>query len=173
MQFEMNRKIRISTKFKLLLVQKGIPSILIMVIGSLFTNLPKYKKPGYLFGNPAFQTSLEFRFMQRQQFTNSEPWFSVPRLLGVWLSQKKFMSIVPLNRFLEVCQQENAEQFAGLPVEPVSRLNRSKNPDLFSHPSTIFQTYGASPGEIGLGFHRASPDTIIMSYRAGRPTPVE
>ena len=66
-----------------------------MVIGPLFTNLPKYKKPGYLFGNPAFQTSLKFRCMQRQQFTNSEPWFSVPRLLGVWLSQKAVFEYSP------------------------------------------------------------------------------
>ena len=32
--------------------------------------LPKVKKPDYLFGNPAFQFSLKFRCMQRQQFTN-------------------------------------------------------------------------------------------------------
>jgi len=31
---------------------------------------PKFKKPNYLFGNPAFQMSLRFSFMQRQQFTN-------------------------------------------------------------------------------------------------------
>jgi len=30
----------------------------------------KIKKPDYLFGNPAFQTSQRFRCMQRQQFTN-------------------------------------------------------------------------------------------------------
>ena len=78
----------INTKFKSLLVQKGIPSILTMVIGSLFTNLPKDKKPDYLFGNPAFQTVLEFRFVRCQQFNNSEPWLSAPRLLVVWLFLK-------------------------------------------------------------------------------------